>query len=600
MAELHSGDFIVIGLYGASLLNLFLCLLLAVTARWWARPLKMAFSGNSSQARPGRGRGWFWAALIVALLLATGLRWNLAQGSLWWDEAWTLKRAVMGYQSFSEENPGQLDFHNTGWREAFWRYQKQTNHVFFSVTSRASLNVWRFFTGAEAWEFNEFWMRLPAFAAALLSVLLIGVLLRDWGFPVAGAAAALLLALHPWHIRYGIDARAFSFLVLFALSGAWFLVRGLRSGRWRDWLGLGLSQLLMLWSFPNALYVALGYGLGGMAGWIWLHGFRTREAALGLGRFLVAHLVAAMAFIQLMGPNFAQIPRWGDVGGDWWKPNFLTDLWSQLVLGMHRVVAGDETGEGLTSLQLRVAEVPGLWIGVWVLAPLLVVLGALTLVIRPGPVRWAALGLLSATPLTLLAAYSLDLSFYTRYVIYALPAVVIFLVVGLESVVRFLTALRPSWQTPAVIGAFVLLLALFIPVTAPQTEVLLTRPYSPVRDVAEYVSAPAGDDPRSVWRGGFGLGGDTIEMYDPWIQPVYDREELEALLEAAKAGEKPLYFYYAYESFNRHFHPDAFELLDDPELFEQVATFRGIEHDFYYRIFKYLPTWEENSVRRMP
>lgn len=589
MADLHSGDFIVIGLYAAAFINLILCLLVAVTARWWARPMPPAAEIAPEPVRPPKSWRWFWVVLLLAMVVAGGLRWNLAQGSLWWDEAWTLKRAVMGYQAPSEDQQGQLEFHDTGWRDAFWRYQKQTNHIFFSVTSRASLNVWRFFTGAEAWEFNEFWMRLPVFTAALLSVLLIGVLLRDWGFPVAGAAAAVLLAVHPWHIRYGIDARAFSLLVLFTLSGAWFLVRGLRYGRWRDWLGLGASQLLMLWSFPNALYVALGYGVGGLAGWLWLHGCRTEKARIGLGRFLMANLFAAMIFLQLMGPNFAQIPRWGDVGGDWWKPNFLTDLWSQLVLGMPRAIPGDETGEGLTSLLVRIGEVPGLWTVVWILVPAVSIFGALVLLVRPGPIRWAAFGLVTATPLTLLVAYTQDLSFYTRYVIYALPALVIYFVVGVEIAVRAALWKRPAWQRFGVPAAFIFLLAGYLAVTAPQTTVLLTRPYSPVRDVAEKVSAPAGDEPLSVWRAGFGLGGATVEMYDPWVHHIRSRDDLEELLEKVATSGKPLYFYYAYEPFNRHHHPEAFERLDDPDLFEPLETFTGIEADFYYRIFRYRP-----------
>jgi hypothetical protein len=62
-------------------------------------------------------------------------------------------------------------------------------------------------TGAASEAFDEFALRAPAWLAAIASVVLVG-LLRDLGFPRAGPVAAFLLALHPWHVRYGADGMA--------------------------------------------------------------------------------------------------------------------------------------------------------------------------------------------------------------------------------------------------------------------------------------------------------------------------------------------------------------------------------------------------------
>ena len=54
---------------------------------------------------------------------------------------------------------------------------------------------------------------MPALLASCAAVILLGLLLRQWGHPGAGATAALVLAIHPWYIRYGVDARAYALVV---------------------------------------------------------------------------------------------------------------------------------------------------------------------------------------------------------------------------------------------------------------------------------------------------------------------------------------------------------------------------------------------------
>ena len=74
-------------------------------------------------------------------------------------------------------------------------------------------------TNAPPGRINEFVLRLPGFATSLAAVALLGILMRLWGFPWTGLLAAFLLAMHPWHVRYGIEARGYTFVVLLTISG---------------------------------------------------------------------------------------------------------------------------------------------------------------------------------------------------------------------------------------------------------------------------------------------------------------------------------------------------------------------------------------------
>ena len=147
--------------------------------------------------------------------------------------------------------------------DTLFYYRKPTNHVLYSVAARASLGVWRAATGAAPQSWDAFALRFPAYAAALLSVFGLGLLVFHLGFPRAAAAAAFLLAIHPWHIRYGADGRGYAFMVLLAIVAAAFLLRGLRRGGWTAWLGYAAAQLAMLWVHPLALYFPLAVGAAG-------------------------------------------------------------------------------------------------------------------------------------------------------------------------------------------------------------------------------------------------------------------------------------------------------------------------------------------------
>ena len=157
-------------------------------------------------------------------------------------------------------------------------------------------------------------------------------------------------------------------------------------------------------------------------------------------------------------------------------------------------------------------------------------------------------------------------------------------------------ALQGAGASLALAGALLLVV--------PQLRIVLTRPIAPLRDVGEYLRARAGDDPLSVLRAGYGLGGGMPKIYDPWIQYIHTRAEVEALCRRATRDNLPLYVFYGQEGMNRRRGPDGWALLDDPALFEEEARFSGIEARFLYRVLRYtgapLPAPDPREDARLP
>jgi hypothetical protein len=132
-----------------------------------------------------------------------------------------------------------------------------------------------------------------------------------------------------------------------------------------------------------------------------------------------------------------------------------------------------------------------------------------------------------------------------------------------------------------------LVLAAYQLLVWPQTEILLRYPPTPSREVTEFVAKAGEGVPGGVLRAGLGLGGNTPDVYDPYVQHVHRGTEITALAERSRAEGRPLYVFYGYNGANRQESPDAMVYLDDPALFEEVAVLPAIEAEFTVRVFRY-------------
>jgi uncharacterized membrane protein len=424
--------------------------------------------------------------------------------------------------------------------------------------------------------------------SALAAVALLAVLLARLGFARAAPFAAFLLALHPLHVRHGAEARGYGFVVLFAVAGAWLLLRALRGGRWRDFLAYGVAQLVLLWTFPLAVYVPLAYALAGLAaialGRAWSPADRAKLAA----RFLVANALAAMAFLALMAPNLAQAAAFKKE----WHDDGVLDLvwirrfWAAIASGMPlRAPRADDfwfpTVANLA--ERRPWVMPTVFVGL----PALTALGLVRALARPGAAERAAwIGVVGGSALFLLHRELQAFFLLPRFVIFALPAFVALLAVGLEGIASAATA-RASRPALAAGGLLAIALAGFVLLVAPALYVLHSRPSTASGELVRFLAKQDGGPARTL-RAGIGLGGDAPRVYDPHIVEVENLAQLEALCARARAEGLPLYVFYAYATVNKKRLPEVFMHIYDNAEFEPIATLPGIDPDMVIHVRRYM------------
>jgi uncharacterized membrane protein len=73
---------------------------------------------------------------------------------------------------------------------------------------------------------------------------------------MAGVVAAFLSALHPWHVRYASEARAYAFVLALVPLMLLFFLRALKEGRWRWWAAFGTAAFFLM-SYPTCIYILL-------------------------------------------------------------------------------------------------------------------------------------------------------------------------------------------------------------------------------------------------------------------------------------------------------------------------------------------------------
>jgi hypothetical protein len=576
---------ILVALWWAAAVNAVLVAALLATSGFWMRPL----SNVPRRLWPrGRKLGSAGAALVLlAVLLAGVLRWPLAHGSVWWDEAWTIRNTIVGKLDPVPGEATRAVLEPAPWRKTLWYYHAPTNHVGYTVLARLSNDGWRRLAGAAPEAFDELALRLPAVVAALAAVALLAVLLARLGFARAAPLAALLLAIHPLHVRHGAEARGYSFVVLFAIAGAWLLLRALRGGRWRDFLAYAATQLFLLWTFPLAVYVPLAYALAGFAAIALGRAWSPADRATLAARFLVANALAAMAFLALMAPNLAQAAAFKKE----WHDDGVLDLvwlrrfWATIASGMP--LRAPRTDDFWFPTVTNLAERRP-WVGplVFGVLPVLAGLGLVRALARPGAAeRTAWIGLVGGVVLFLLHRELQSFFLLPRFVIFALPAYVALLAVGLEGIASAATA-RASRPALAAGGLLAVALAGFAVLVAPALHVLHSRPSTPSAELVGFLAKQDGGPERTL-RAGIGLGGDAPRVYDPHIVEVENLAQLLALCARARDTGVPLFVFYAYATVNAKRLPEVFmHLLDNAE-FEPMATLPGIDPDMVIHVRRY-------------
>ncbi|MEM0895699.1 MAG: hypothetical protein AAGJ79_02350 [Verrucomicrobiota bacterium] len=546
-------DDIQIGLWLAGGIGFFVAVVLLGTAPWWARS-----HGKTLRVEKKRPPVWFWPGILVAVVLSLWLRAPLAAGSLWWDELWNIKHTTVGYFKPDDSREEGYRFLQRGWDRAFWYYGKPTNHPPYSVLSKLTLEGWRDGAKEEDGAFNEVAARLPAIAAGVLSILFSALLLRAAGMPLAGVLGAFFLALHPWFIRYGIDARAYSLNMMLIPAGVGSLWMALRTMRWRWWIAFGVVQWWIVWALPVGVFYAAGLaGAAMVKGATGTHAV-TQRGGETIWRVLAVNGFAAIAFLVCFAPNLLQMRRWGEINDH----QFLG--WPLLAETVSLLFAGNPI------------PAPG-WIMV-LLGLGVVGIGWMALAKRDGYFVVVFLALFLSAVASLIFHWAKPLHFYPRYLIYLLPPAVMLAAAGVE---RLVSRSR-AWRQWTGAGSAAILVVGWFMVSMPSRETLRDHSYTAFREVVTWRS--------ENWPGAmlvcYGLGGRVLPLYAREALHADSAAELEAFVNSADAEGKDLVLVYAYRDFNEN-HPElgsGFELIDDPDQFQEAARFPGIEPLFEFRV----------------
>jgi hypothetical protein len=257
----------------------------------------------------GLGKGstpafWIFGTIAVAIT-AYELAPSLSH-SLWTDEDYTVRRSVVG--QWERNSEGELWFRDLSWWDTLFAYKTPNNHFLFSILSRVSHGDYHPGDDPGKLHFDETRIRMPSFLAGLGAILSLGYLVAVVGYKRAAIGAMFLLALHPWFLRHGAEARGYPLALFLAPLAIAFLIKAVRRGRGVYWALFALFEALTFYAYPGTIYTLICLNLAAL-GYIFLSRSNTSRAdklAL-LSRWFAANTAAALPLVFLLMPIFAQL-----------------------------------------------------------------------------------------------------------------------------------------------------------------------------------------------------------------------------------------------------------------------------------------------------
>ena len=577
--DLKLDQFIQIGLWWGAAAGLGATSLSLATVRWWSRPHTAVYP-NLHPPSPAAVR-WTWLFALAAVLLAIWPRSARLDHSLWNDEEMHLRYYVMGdYEPVAD---GSLAFDPVTLQESVFYNKKGNNHLWSALEVRAghalSGHDWSPGSG-----FSESGLRTAPFISGLLTVAALVLLGGVMGSPRAGLAAGLILALHPWHVKWSVEIRGYSTMLLAITVGLLCLVRALETNRWRWWLGFAITQAVFLLCFAGSVYVAAAQNLVALL-CIWRS--RTawavrRSSAL---RLTVAGIFSLIPVALLMGPSVPQISAYLKEHHTYAAINtaWFTDLWSHLVTGLRPTgdAPGLSAGWGVNDLISSAS-----WRG-WVIfgmIPALTLTGLFFLFRQDWRTRLVAGTLLFSGILALAHNTLSHNAFVTWYLLY----LVLLFALALAWAGKGLQSLHP--KIPASLP--LLLPLIFSLTTAPALHKITTVPRQPIREV---IAAMRGVSPAltsadpSILTASFGDGARQMLSYDPRLRVLKSPDELYSLIGLATSSQRPLFLCFRDRAGMTAEEPQLLAAVTEDPRWQRLPDIQGMEAMWSYEIYQFAP-----------
>ena len=584
LAEAHAmghaagtSDYVAYWIPRAAQGGLVVAALLLLGTRWLVRPVPPA---GFLPPDPGRtARGMLMAVTGVVMLYSGIANAPRLEFGLWGDEESTMRKSVVG--QYERNAGGKLELDAVSWTETVFRYRDPNNHPLNSVLGRLSHQAFaRDLRRPDGFYFDERAMRLPVFVAGLLGLAAMAWLGWVLGSPLLGGLAVLVLAGHPWFVRYGVEARGYGFLLLFTPLALGCLVRAGQTGKWRWWLGYGLAQFLILWSYPGALHLLVALNASAVCLIFFQKSPPRAWRQAQAGRWITACALGAVFSLLLMLPLVQPLlfylksarmqgpmpAAWYPDAAAWlvsgmpWRP---WDAGNPLCWSWQQALAAAPMQSGLALGTAGLALAGGL-AGWWR---------------QGGGYRMLLPALVLHAPLFVLQSQAAGGFIYPWYLFPALVGTVLVM-----AGVVFLPA-RPL--------SVILLMAMGLvwPGARRATALLRSHPIEQMREGTKFTRPISlASDPRidEVMTIDIIM---TTRGYDPAVLPLPadDPEQFKQYLAEADAQKKPLFVHFGSPDFAGAVRPRVMALVRNPLLFEEMATLPGMDVPYTRQVYRYRP-----------
>jgi hypothetical protein len=550
--------------------------LLATLRRWIGPPRAAECPDLAAPERGGRAVAGVAALAMLTAALMAAPRLDF---SFWDDERSTVRHSLDG--KYTRSGAGDLVFQEVRWRDT-WLYtlNRPNNHVPFTLLARLSLGAWRALAQPELRLASEPAVRLPAFVFGIAAIGALAWCLWRVGLPWAAGFAAILMAIHPWHLRYTSEARGYSLLLLCIplLLGA--MVAVLHRGTWRRWLAFGSVEVLLLWVYPAGVAI-LAVANAALLFELWR---RHRDALRApVARWLVTSLAAAALFMLLMGANlliFLWHYQWENEAIKWkYIRDVLSHLWVGTAFSFHH------SPEHYAELADVARAAPALFHTALTATGVLCFLGAVRLAVRARAGALLLAVVLLPAPLMILGAYLRETMVHEWYVIFALPSCAILLGAGLEGCFAWLRS--PPARFAATVAVMLVYLGGYLWLSHDVRSSLRSVAIQPTRE-AVLLTRPSLDPFAEENRDILTVSWKRAPVYyDPNVHEISEPEQLLALLDEADRTGRKLYVNYGRPSLARRRYREMVEMVEREDLFEPVARLYGFEPRGMMQVYRY-------------
>ncbi len=592
--HLNSRDGIVLGLWGAAVINTVIATLLLLTSPWWPRATVSLPAKSPTPLPPSSlwSRRLFILGLTAALLTAAWIRAPRLDFGFWNDEEMAFRKFLWGENDVTDKD--ELDFKPVSWKRTFFYTANGNNHVTQTLASRISHEIWQrcFYREGDP-PFNESVIRIPPFLSSIFGIAALALLLRTAGYPLAGVTAAWLLALNPWHLRYSVEARGYADLMLLIPLTFLCLLFALKSKKWHWWIAYGMLQSLYLLSFAGAVYLAVAQNL------IVLALLLKQRKPDQIWRWGISTAIGAMLFLQIMIPMAIRAIDYAKTHSHVAAPitlDHLQDFWAHLIIGAPWKTMTDPALHNGISVQMYQADHPIILVVMAFIIPAILILGLISLLVKSCELRLFTASVLGAIILVGLHNSISETIFLIWYLIYTVLLFATALAFIPELIAGNARSLKPGKQKAlrqqlSVLCAAVMIFA-YGALTAPSLTRLRQFEREPMRAAVELVrgQAPALHvDNSKQLTCSIGSGAVQMRSYDPWVHPVKKQADFDKVLQDARNNGKSLSIYVCSPLRVQRDFPAAWKLLENEQIFEKTAYLKGLEEFWSFQIYQLKP-----------